>query len=127
MPDIRPILEYPTPQPLDKLTLEEGADFARVVFPVSPMWVYWLLVGGSVAIALMATIGSLVIGVMILRPYAAVGLYPATKAKLWHLSFIPLSENLGMPLFWWCLAIFEWWKYRRWGRVPRVLLARVDG
>ena len=30
-------------------------------------------------------------------------------------------------VFWWGLAAYFWWKYRRWGRVPRVLGANDQG
>ena len=74
----------------------------------------------------MATIGSLVIGVMILRPYAAVGLYPATKAKLWHLSFIPFGKSRdAAPLV--VFSDLRMVEIPSMGRIPRVLLARVDG
>jgi hypothetical protein len=29
--------------------------------------------------------------------------------------------------FWWGIAAYAWWKYRRWGRVPRVLTASDEG
>lgn len=129
MADIRPILEYPTPQPLEKLTLEEGSDFARIVFPVRPIWVYWLSIGGSVAIALLWTVGPLSIVFKLWRIIHVAGpLPPGAVSGLWHAVLTHMALPMwGMALFLWLSAIFEWWKYRRWGRVPRVLLARTEG
>lgn len=126
MPDVAPILDYPTPQaPPQRLTLEDGPDFARIVFPVKPKWAYWLPIALCAGAALMITATPLINVVIVWRAFAKVGF--ATKAQLWHALRISLLATWSQALLLWIWAMLDWWRYRCWGRVPRTLIANKDG
>jgi hypothetical protein len=100
-----------------------------VTFPVLPRWVCIL----SIVVPLL------------------VGCMEATKGVLFTVWTWKLARSFGRPipndlaavlrsnterlligegvaaLVWWGAGAREWWKYRRWGRVPRVLTATSTG
>ena len=126
-----PILDYDATQSSlsSKLTVEEGDDFIRVIFPVWPAWTYLIGPGISVLIGASKIAIALVITFEIWRLSRMGGqaLAPAARTAMWHFMqnvFVPL---LVMGLCWWLVALLEWRRYRRWGRVPRVLQAGKQG
>jgi hypothetical protein len=131
MATVNPILDYPTPSPSpERLTLEEGADFVRVFLPAKPEWTFILSICGTAFTALLTTLTPVFIACMMWRVvHAQAGgpLPPAMRTGLWHLIVTVARAWWIWAFIWWVWAILAWLKYRRWGRVPRVLLADRQG
>ena len=123
------ILEYASPRPPPRrLTLQESDDCIRISFPVAANWTYLLpvITGAILGFLQMAT------AVLWLRTYLQF-----TKAL--PQTFAPMAGTMRQQavlrvtfatieaLFWWILAAYHWRMYRRWGHVPRVLIASEKG
>ncbi|MGA2582769.1 MAG: hypothetical protein ABSG31_05785 [Tepidisphaeraceae bacterium] len=126
----QPILEYDTPRsPPRKLTLEEADGYVRVLFAVAPKWVCLLPIVMAFTVGLIrAATGVYVVGTFWHIVYATgrVGQpnpTPEMIAENRHFAVEVLSITLLEATFWWAAAAFNLWKYRRWGRVPRILTA----
>jgi hypothetical protein len=118
-----PILEYaPAPPTYRHLTLEERNGSVRVTFPVFRFWVYILqiccpLTAGAMQLSLCAAaVVFLCFRSHQMPPREVLG------DLLWILLIHAMS---GSFLF--CCGLHEWWKYRHFGRVPRVLTADAKG
>jgi hypothetical protein len=115
-------------QPPEQLTLEEGVGHVRIIFPVLPTWAYLLPVGVEIAAALMKTIVPFWLGYTIWGLYR-VGGQPssAIKAQLWHMALVIAMPLWAAAFFWWLCAILTWRRYRRWGRIPKILTMSNEG
>ena len=103
--------------------LECADDWARVTFPVAPRWVYFLpIVGGITAGLLELVVGADAIFV-VLHLNAVPGHTNVSSRQLLLHLFAPTGITV---LFWWASAVYLFWMYRRWGRVPRILVASAD-
>ena len=126
MATVDPILDYPTPpRSPERLTLEEDADFVRVIFPVLPDWAYILPVCLYAAVALMKTIMPVLI-VYEIWHISHMGGHsppPGMNHMLWHWIFLIVLPVWAAASLWWISAIAGWRRYRKWGRVPRILTA----
>jgi hypothetical protein len=122
------ILSYIPPQaPPQTLTLEETDGQLRVIFSVSPKWAYIFqivvcFVVGSVKLATGITIAWVV-----LRGFSAGPMSAQNVALSRHLAMQILLFAAPSALFWWSIGTYELWMYRKWGRVPRVLTAGLEG
>jgi hypothetical protein len=126
---VAPILEYPVrqPEPPEQLALEEEPDFVRVIFPVYPAWCY------VASICLFASVGildALIPAMWIFHwwtiTHHRLGIHDLTDISVWNSLYLA-ARWLGDILFWLLLAVYAWWRYRRWGRVSPMLLATRDG
>jgi len=127
---VAPILEYPVRQaePPERLTLEEDSGVVRVIFPVQPTWVYLLPICMGAGIALVEAvvpIGATISMWAYLRTVWKV--HNTASGSLLHLVLLAASGWWVGTLVWSLVAFIGWRRYRRWGRVPRVLEATKDG
>jgi hypothetical protein len=124
-----PVLEYPTRanEPSSPLTLEDGPDFARVVFPVEPAWNYLAVIA---ILAAIATFDAM-IPVLGMAHWFSVTHHRLTVRDLTGISLgdsIYLAGRFAVDIaFWLVLAAYLFWRYRRFGRVPRTLTATPGG
>ncbi|HEV7302170.1 MAG TPA: hypothetical protein VGN72_22725 [Tepidisphaeraceae bacterium] len=98
--------------------MEEADGAVRVIFPVDPTWVYvFPIVGGAIAgFGQGAAIFALSRFIWWLGPAP----FQLPGEIRWQLAKTAAVLGLAM-LFWWSIAAFHWWRYRRWGRVPRII------
>ncbi|MGA3067107.1 MAG: hypothetical protein ABSF29_09700 [Tepidisphaeraceae bacterium] len=116
----------PQPQPPRRLTLEEGPGFARVIFPVASAWSYVLAPAFFAAMAMWAIIGPFVWAIYTWRALRLLGVPPpstSTLSVIWQVA----RQEWPTATFFSIIAIFALWKYRKWGRVPRILSATRKG
>jgi hypothetical protein len=125
MTKTRGILDYaPNPALPRELTLEEGDGCVRVIFGVAPAWAYWLRVIFGAAYGTLSFAMGVFVAIAAWRLFNQIG---APVLAEWRLiRFDILAAGAGASLFW-AMAAHELWKYRRWGRVPRVLTASDSG
>jgi hypothetical protein len=116
-----PILNYGSPQSPTVLTLEEWDGGARVIFPAMPQWAYVLAILGPLLPAL-GNLGLAVACIVIFRRFFRGSIL--TTAAILRPAIISWGlQSLG----WGSLFGFHLWKYKRWGRVPRILTADNQG
>jgi hypothetical protein len=117
MSQTQPVLNYAPPHSVPgTLRLEEQDGVVRVTFPVLSKWFYVLRI---VVCALMGLLGILSATTMIFVFRYYQGLIHQPPMPFWKVSGVVVRETI----FWWAIAAYFWWRYRRWGRVPRVLIA----
>lgn len=124
----------PRPAPPRKLTLEETDSFVRVTFAVLPTWAS-VLPGILCAVAGTITIAGVILEITAFRHLQRQILNappvppPAVTTGMRNFGRL-LAAQMAMLVFYaiifWTEAAYHWWKYRRWGRVPRVLTAGAD-
>lgn len=114
-----PILSYGPRQSVVALTLDNPGDRVRVIFPVAPKWVYILPIMVQFAVALFS-VGMMVRLVEIIRTLVPV---PAAFTMIRPV----LIELTMQAMFLGALGAHQWWMYRRWGRVSRMLTADENG
>ncbi len=116
----------PHPQPPERLTLEDGADFVRITFPVAPTWVYVINPSICAALAAAWTFGPVIV---VFRFWRTHGMFPVAPLLRypWHFFWVFALRLWVGPSILWIFAILDWRKYRKWGRVPRVLTASKQG
>jgi hypothetical protein len=112
-----------------RLTLDHADGDVRVIFPVPRTWVYILPIAGGAALGLMKfAMGiwmALAMRRVLLQTHGPPS--PETMAFL-HRFEVGIFVDAGLSgSFWWGIAAFNWWKLRRWGRVPRILSASAGG
>jgi len=123
-----PILEYsPQRAPPRTLTVEQSDDSVRVIFPVAPAWIYWfpIILGFVVGLAQLCL--GLSLAELIWHWKRIGGLPPDIANEFRRISTSMVISGTMQAFFWWGLAAYAWWKYHRWGRVPRVLTANDEG
>jgi hypothetical protein len=108
------------------LTLESADDWARVTFPVAPRWAYlYPIVIGAVAGSM-----ELAAGIRLFSVFSSMTVTggPSTHGAIAqrHIGAVILVPMGITMLGWWGFAAYSLWKYLRWGRVPRVLVASAD-
>lgn len=116
-----PILSYGLPRATTALALVESDNQVRVVFPVNPEWMHVLSIVMPVAYAVYLA----GIGVEIVRMLCHSFKLPALAAvSIMRTSLIELVVAATL-----CggYGAYDWWKFIRWGRVPRVLTADEKG
>jgi hypothetical protein len=138
MTGTRPILGYsPRPSPPRHLTLVDSEGTISVIFGVPPKWVYLAPIVAPVLMGLF----QLAMGVSIAAAIWQLARSPvpappnATIAKqMQELDIATRHLALRAALYpslaafaWWSIAAYQWYMYRRWGRVPRVLSASERG
>jgi hypothetical protein len=124
----RVVLNY-APPVSSQPRLEERDGSARVIFPVQPRWVYvlqivWLLLAGCMEGAILIMIPVMLWNLWrrIHRPFAS-----AVAADLRLIPRAAVIQVCAYATLCWAAATYEWWRYWRWGRVPRVLTATSAG
>ena len=127
-----PILEYSaTISPPRMLTLQEGDGEIQVIFPVSPMWVYWLPIYMGIALGVLKLAGAVFIVERIWSLWSQMGKFgplPSDASEaLRRMVLEIILPACFVALFWWAFAAYKWWELQRWGRVPRVLTANERG
>jgi hypothetical protein len=121
------VLDYDTPAPVSgTLTLEESDGCVRVIFPAPSMWTYVVTIGSQ----FLAGAGKFAMGVYAVVIVLDLGhTFPRTAPAIAMERHFVLQIIIGVGIsaaFWWGLAGFGLWKYRRWGRVPRILTLNKD-
>jgi hypothetical protein len=129
METVAPFLEYLAASDNPRrLTLKQADGVVAVVFPVAPTWLIFL---GMIMTALAGLARSVIaIWVVVAMHSTLLQLGPPTPGKslfLRRFELDALASAAPESIFWWSCAGFQWWKFRRWGRVPRVLTASGDG
>jgi len=131
MTSIGPILDYhPVEQPPPRqLTLEETSGCVRVTFAVNPKWVYILPIAQAVLIGCIKIAGALLIVRLLWQVTHGSGRPPSRDIQFLarHIAATILVSAGVAASLWWTSAGYYWWMYRRWGRVPRVLRADLEG
>ena len=107
----------PHPQPPERLTLEDGADFVRITFPVAPTWVYVINPSICAALAAAWTFGPVIV---VFRFWRTHGMFPVAPLLRypWHFFWVFALRLWVGPSILWIFAILDWRKYRKWGRSP---------
>jgi hypothetical protein len=125
-----PLLNYLSPNESPRhLALKLDDEAVRVIFPVAPIW----LTVSAMAIATFAGLAKIVMAIWIVLAMRGVFLqtpFPPTADALAFLRRFELGAFASAApesIFWWSVAGFQWWKFRRYGRVPRVLTANHAG
>ena len=128
MTETHPILEYsPKLAPPRELTLEESDGHVRVIFAVAPTWIYLFPIVVGVMVGFMKLVGGLFIAVRLRQLMNGFRAVPSDIFAMRRLTIEIVISASVLALFWWIIAAYEWWMYRRWGRVPRVLTASQKG
>jgi hypothetical protein len=121
-----PIVEYQSyKKPPVRLTMESGTGFVRVIFPVGTLWVHVLSLTGTVAAAVVWTFVPFVLLADFRLMHGKAGALPTRF--LWDLFWMNAPGSWLLASVFWIMGIFEWWKFRKWGRVPRILTASKEG
>jgi len=125
-----PFLEYvPQIGSLRSLTLQQTHGAARVTFPVAPKWVQISSIVLWTALGLMRA----AIGLWIVKSMRSVFFLPHIQLSSDQVAFLRHFETqifIGAAsemLLCWAVAGFQFWKFRRWGRIPRMLIATPEG
>jgi hypothetical protein len=118
----------PKQTPPRRLTLEESEGCVRVIFAVPPKWVCIV----EIVIPAVTGVAILVVGIAIVRllwlMLNELGPPPPDLVADFRRVCVRATLCFGIPSLAYCgAAIFNWWTYRRWGRVPRVLAADNAG
>jgi hypothetical protein len=124
------ILNYTSlrPKPGMRLAMEEADGQVRVLFAVTPRWVFLI----PVAIALVCAAAYVAAAIGAYREYlyeksiAGLRFAPAPQDFSQWLWGEMRSDGIGVA-FWLTIAGFAFWRYRRWVRDHRVLAATKDG
>ncbi len=110
------------PPPPRTLTLEEADGRMRVLFAVMPTWTYLLpIVIGLLIGTMKALAGVLLVRMLWRMTHAFHQPNPGVASTLGHWMFWIGFEFAVGALIWWIVATYHWWRYHRWGRVPRVV------
>jgi hypothetical protein len=125
------ILEYASGLP-GGLSLEERDGCLRVIFPVVPKWLHISVIVFKLACAAAMT----VIFIMMVRLVMSMSPYtfgnprfppPQALFRQWHFLIAEAMLGYGSIVLWhWLEALHLWWRYRRWGVVPRMLTLTED-
>jgi hypothetical protein len=127
---VESILDYRPPQqpPPRKLTLEETDSCVRVIFGVAPAWVPIISIVTQLTIGVASLAALVAICVAVFNLFHSFGKPTPELLNMEHQFFWQTLPTWGTSaLLWLSFAAHEWWMYRRWGRVPRVLTANADG
>jgi hypothetical protein len=122
-----PSLEYEQTAPSPRqLTLECADDWARVTFPAAPRWAYLL----PILIGAVAGLMELAAGIRLFSTFSGMAVIggPSAQGAVAQRHFeAEILVPMGITMLgWWGFAAYSLWKYRRWGRVPRILVASAD-
>jgi hypothetical protein len=102
------------------LALDARDGAVRVTFPVMPKWVYV----SQIAFALVAGLCQIAVPVFVVFMYLR---HSVLKQEFSRELWVTMVEFLVAGAVWTVGGAYEWWKYRRWGRAPRVLTADQQG
>ncbi|HEX4123183.1 MAG TPA: hypothetical protein VHY37_00540 [Tepidisphaeraceae bacterium] len=112
------------PKPGTRLAMEEGEGQVRVLFSVTPRWMFLI----PMAIALLIAVGCLI------QPCIDIAFWWQTgglRAFLWAEGGRKALHELVIPAPWAAIALaaagLAIWRYRRWSRDHRILVATKDG
>lgn len=115
------ILEYlPNHEAPEVLTFVERDEELRIIFLVPPMWLYWLSLFIGPLIGSLQLVGAIAILRIVWHMTRGMGTAIDRLRLIW--SFGGIATLVLGALFWILQGAYEWWTYKRWGRVPRVLI-----
>ena len=125
-----PVLDYvSTAHGSGKLSLIELHGEVRVFLPVAPRWSY---IGNVVTYAVCGLMKISLAVWMAVTFHHLFHAFPGApsadqNAMLHRFEANILTGGAASATFWWSLAGIGFWRWRRWGRVPRVFTANSAG